>query len=125
MRAGLCRLAVGLGPRPLELEVVTPEPIETVRPASAELHAEAEANKFASAIFRPNPSGRVNVADIRTAYDEWSRERGLEPLPDREIGAALNALFTSVGSERDGSGRQTAILGLGCSDKVLAIVLAA
>ena len=53
--------------------------------------ADAKANKFASAMFRPNPSGRVNVAHIRTAYQQWCRERGLEPLLDREIGAALGS----------------------------------
>jgi hypothetical protein len=106
------------------IEVVTPDPIETP-PASAMRNAEAEANKFASTVFRPNPRGSVRVGDIRTAYHQWCRERGVAPLPDREIGAALNALFSSVGLDREGSGAQTAILGIVWSDKVPAIVLAA
>jgi hypothetical protein len=76
-------------------------------------------------VFRPNPSGSIGVAEIRTAYHLWCVERGLEPLPDREIGAALNALFSSVGLDRQGSGRNAAIVGLGWSGKLPAVILAA
>jgi hypothetical protein len=38
---------------------------------------------------------------------------------------SLNSLFWSAGLERDGSGPQTAIIGLGWSDKVPGLVLAA
>jgi hypothetical protein len=108
------------------VEVVPPEPIEAPPPTKAPARdADAEANKFASAVFRPNPSGRVRVGDIRRAYHQWCRERGIAPLPDREIGASLNALFSSVGLERDGIGSQTAIIGIGWSDKVPAVILAA
>jgi hypothetical protein len=107
------------------VEVETTELIETAQPEKATRDADAEANKFASAVFRPNPSGRISVADIRTAYHQWCRERGLPPLSDREIGASLNALFWKVGLQRDGSGPQTAILGIGWSDKGPGIVLAA
>jgi hypothetical protein len=106
------------------VEVETAEPIEMAQTKTATRDADAEANKFASAVFRPNPSGRIGVAEIRRAYHQWCRERGLPPLSDQEIGASLNALFWSVGLERDGSGPQTAIIGLGWSDKAPGLVLA-
>ena len=54
----------------------------------------------------------MKLAEIRAAYHAWCRKRGLEPLPDLEIGAALSALFSSVGLYRRGKGASAAIVGI-------------
>jgi hypothetical protein len=73
-----------------------------------------EADRYAGTMFRPKRTGRVKIADIRQAYHSWCRERGLDPLPDPEIGPALNALFSSVGLHRRGEGANAVIVGMEC-----------
>jgi hypothetical protein len=68
-----------------------------------------EADHFARTTFRPNRTSRVKLAEIRQAYHEWCRREGIAPLDDRDIGQALNALFSEVGLYRDGN----AIVGIG------------
>lgn len=86
-----------------------PKPVEVPRPEApaakrepGKRSAKLEADQFAKANFRPSPTGRVTLAEIRAAYRKWCAEKGQEPLPDKEIGAALNALFSGVGLVRDG-----------------------
>jgi hypothetical protein len=74
--------------------------------------AAAEADHFARTTLRPNKAGRVKIAEIRTAYHDWCRGRGIAPLPDRDIGEALNELFSSVGLSRRGRGKAAAIVGV-------------
>jgi len=62
-------------------------------------------------MFRPKRAGRVKIADIRQAYRGWCNERGLDPLPDPEIGHALSA-FSSVGLRRHGEGADAVIVGM-------------
>jgi hypothetical protein len=85
----------------------TPAPI-----ASGMRDPADEANRFARTAFRPKETGRIKLADIRGAYHGWCRERGLDPLPDREIGRALNALFAGVNLYRRGDGADAAIVGI-------------
>jgi hypothetical protein len=63
-------------------------------------------------MLRPKRTGRVKITDIRQAYHGWCRERGLDPLPDPEIGRALNVLFSSVGLHRRGEGANAVIVGM-------------
>jgi hypothetical protein len=86
---------------------------------------DAEAERFARVMFRPNPSDRVVVTDIRAAYHDWCRREGVEPLPDRDIGRSLNNLFSSVGLTVDGSGSRAAIVGISWAAQVPAIIQAA
>lgn len=72
----------------------------------------AEADAFARAMFRPAPSGRVGIAEIRQAYHLWCRARGFQPLPSQEIGPALAQLFASVGLFREGKGAKAFIAGI-------------
>jgi hypothetical protein len=74
--------------------------------------AKDEADRFARAALRPKKSGRVKLAEIRVGYHAWCRKRGLEPLPDLEIGPALAGLFSSVGLYRRGKGASAAIVGI-------------
>jgi len=76
----------------------------------------AEADAFARATFQPAPGGRVGIVDILEAYHSWCRARGLGPLPNQEIGAALSKLFGNVGLYRNGSGAAAEIVGLGWGD---------
>ena len=78
----------------------------------SERSAAAEADMFARSVFRPMPGGRISIVEMRAAYDAWARARGLEPLPTREIGAALAELFARVGVYREGNGATAAIVGL-------------
>lgn len=86
----------------------------TVEPTTQAVTRDAarEANRFAAATFVP-ASGRVRLSDIREAYHRWCQNAGLEPLPDREIGAALAQLFQSVGLKRAGAGKHGEIAGIG------------
>src|SRR5262245_33341947 len=74
--------------------------------------ATKEADRYAGSMFRPKRTGRVKITDIRQAYRGWCNERGLDPLPDPEIGSALNALFSSVGLRRHGEGADAVIVGM-------------
>lgn len=71
-----------------------------------------EANRFAGETFRPCDSGRVPLVDVRHAYHDWCRRNALPPLPDDEIGAALSKLFAKVGLVAEGTGRESAIVGI-------------
>lgn len=72
----------------------------------------AEADMFARTTLRPAEQGRVKLIEIPAAYAAWCGERGLVPLPDREIGAALSALFSSVGLYRRGRGAKAVVPGI-------------
>jgi hypothetical protein len=61
-------------------------------------------------MFRPEPDGRVALRDIREAYHSWCANSRSAPLPDKEIAAALNDLFSSVGLLLDGKGANAAIV---------------
>lgn len=96
--------AHGRAPRPIVVDV-TPTPVAARDPTD-------EADRFARATFRPNRTGRVKLADIRQAYYDWCRERGLHPLPDHDIGQALNTLFSGLALYRRGNGANAAIAGI-------------
>ena len=86
------------------------------RPLAAETasrDAMAEANRFAFDTFRPASDHRLKLADVRVAYRVWCASAELEPLADREIGAALSSLFDRVGLYREGSGTEAVIVGIG------------
>lgn len=74
--------------------------------------ANDEADRFARATLRPKKTGRVKLAEVRAGYHAWCRHRGLEPLPDLEIGPPLAALFSSVGLYRRGKGAGAVIVGV-------------
>jgi hypothetical protein len=95
--------------------------VETVRRPTAR----SEADRFAKAMFQPAPQGRVPVRDIRAAYHSWCVSSRSKPLPDKEIGAALNELFSSVGLLLDGKGADAAIVGIDWRNKQLAQILEA
>jgi len=59
--------------------------------------ATREANRFAVSTYRPSHGGRVALADVRRHYREWCKSLGMAPLPDREIGRALHAIFEKAG----------------------------
>ena len=115
------------GQRPQATVLVEAEPRETrkimrqKKIASAEQPAaDKEADCFAKAMFvRPRPDGRVHLRDIREAYHAWCESCRSAPLPDHEIGAALNDLFSSVGLYREGNGKEAAIVGIGWKAKDL------
>lgn len=79
---------------------------------AARRSAAAEADAFAREVFRPQPGGRIAIADIKDAYQAWCRGRGLDPLPNQEFGRELAALFASVGLYRVGVGAAAEIPGL-------------
>ncbi len=85
---------------------------DRVEPPSSTRDAAKEADWFARTMFRPKRTGRVKLADVRHAYHEWCRKHGLDPLPDRDIGHALNVLFASVRLYRRGEGPEAAIVGI-------------
>ena len=91
-------------PSTVEIEATSPPPV--IRDATK------EADRYAGSMFRPKRTGRVKITDIRQAYRGWCIERGLAPLPDPEIGPALNALFSSVGLRRHGEGADAVIVGM-------------
>ncbi len=76
---------------------------------AARRSAAAEADAFAREVFRPQPCGRIAIADIKDAYQAWCRCRGLDPLPNQEFGRELAALFASVGLYRVGVGADAEI----------------
>ena len=71
-------------------------------------------------MFRPEPDGRVALRDIREAYHSWCASTRSTPLPDKEIAAALNELFSSVGLLVEGKGADAAIVGIDWRTKQLA-----
>lgn len=75
--------------------------------------AAKEADDFAKAMFQPAPNGRVLLRDVRAAYHSWCAQEKREPLPDVEIAAALNALFSKCGLYREGNGSKAQIAGIG------------
>lgn len=77
--------------------------------------AATEADWFARSVFRPATDGRIRLGDVKLAYYKWCASRGIEPLPDREIGTALNELFTGVGLYRVGSGADAEVVGVNWS----------
>jgi hypothetical protein len=92
-----------------------PATIEITPAPAIARDATAEADHFARTTFRPAKAGRLRLADIRAAYHAWCVKRGLHPLPDAEIGVALNRLFSSVGLQRRGTGSKAAIVGISWS----------
>ena len=78
--------------------------------------ATAEADQFACASFRPDPEGRVSLADLRRRYPEWCGERGLLPLAESEFAPALGKLFQSVGLCSEGRGVGTVVKGIRWND---------
>ena len=108
--------AHGPATRPTLTDAPTVE-IEAPSAPSAARDAAKEADRYAGTMFRPKRTGRVKIADIRHAYRGWCRERGLDPLPDPEIGPALSALFSSVGLHRHGEGADAVIVGMEWSRK--------
>jgi hypothetical protein len=109
--------AHGLRHRPAVIDI-TPA-LAAAEPAVAEGAPAAsprdpghEADLFARTTFRPAKTGRVKLVEIPTAYRAWCCERGLDPLPDTEIGAALSALFSSVGLYRTGKGAKAVVPGI-------------
>jgi len=83
--------------------------------------AQSEADRFAKAMFRPQPDGRVALRDIREAYHSWCASARSTPFPDKEIAAALNELFSSVGLPLEGKGADAAIVGINWRTKQLAV----
>jgi hypothetical protein len=86
---------------------VTPTPVVEVTPALVAGTAAApaaaaterpardpadEADLFARTTLRPAETGRVKLIEIPAAYAAWCHQRGLDPLPDGEIGTALSAM---------------------------------
>lgn len=103
--------------RPTLKQLPERRPLPSERPT-----AHTEADRFAKAMFRPEPQGRVPVRDIRAAYHSWCETSHSTPLPDKEIGAALNELFSSVGLLLEGKGAEAAIVGIDWKNKQLAPV---
>jgi hypothetical protein len=90
---------------------------DRVEPLSSARDPAKEADWFARMTFRPKRTGRVKLADVRYAYHHWCRRHGLDPLPDSDIGQALNALFASVKLYRRGEGAEAAIVGIDWSQR--------
>ena len=86
-----------------------PEGAATERPARDPAD---EADLFARTTLRPADTGRLKLIEIPAAYAAWCRERGLDPLPEKEIGTALSALFSSVGLYRRGKGARAVVPGI-------------
>jgi hypothetical protein len=103
--------AHGRAQRPLMIDV-TPSAAANTAIAGRERDPADEADSFARTTFRPKSTGRVRLAEIKQAYHGWCHKRGLDPLPDRDIGQALNALFASVALYRRGEGAEAAIVGI-------------
>ena len=104
---------------PVPATEVSRLPMAQVAAASAAVSTEPgarnpndEADLFARTTLRPADRGRVKLGDIPAAYAAWCRERGLAPLPQTEIGAALSALFSSVGLYKRGSGARAVVPGI-------------
>jgi len=85
-------------------------------PALMETHAprdaQQEADLFARSALQPSPSGFVALIDLRDDYIRWCEQRGTEPLPDMQIGGALNDLFFRVGLRLEGQGRDGIVRGI-------------
>jgi hypothetical protein len=100
-------------------EVVTPA-LETGAAAAKEGAATerpardpaGEADLFARTTLRPADAGRLKLIEVPAAYAAWCCDRGLDPLPNKEIGAALSALFFSVGLYRQGKGTKAVVPGI-------------
>lgn len=97
-----------------------PEPAERTEAASDQPQVlpvardpAVEANRFATATLMPSKSGEVRVADLWQSYRAWCQASGIEPLPNREIGGALSALFAKVGLEQRGAGAGASFVGIG------------
>lgn len=91
----------------------TPAPTRVAWAASKpERDAAKEADWFARTTFQPQPSGRVPIVDLHSAYRNWCRDHELNPLPDETIGPALSELFSRVGLYREGEGDDAAIVGI-------------
>jgi len=89
--------------------------IDITLQAESEAHRRdpaAEADWFARTTFRPSKNCRVKIADLRQAYHNWCRRQGLDPLPDRDIGQALNNLFSGLSLYRQGTGAEAVIPGI-------------
>jgi hypothetical protein len=71
-------------------------------PKKARRDAKREADQFARDRFRPSPDGCISLRDIRSSYHEWCASKGISPLSDHEIAAALNGLFSRVGLKING-----------------------
>jgi hypothetical protein len=108
------RRIVDVPPAPAVV-AAAPALVEVTPAPAVARDATTEADHFARTTFRPAKTGRLKLADIRAAYHAWCVKRKLHPLPDAEIGVALNRLFSSVGLQRRGTGAKAAIVGIGWS----------
>jgi hypothetical protein len=93
---------------------ITPAALDIAAPAVTNSTRDPvdEADRFARTVFRPKRAGRVKLGDIKQAYDRWCLGHGLDPLPDRDIGRALNELFASVNLYKRGKGAEATIVGI-------------
>jgi hypothetical protein len=107
------RRAIHVMPAPtMETPAPLPDDPGSVLADTPVRDAKEEADAFARSAFRPSKRGRVVLNDIPAAYHAWCRTRGIEPLSTAEIGAALAALFASVGLYRRGKGERAAVPGI-------------
>lgn len=74
--------------------------------------AQQEADLFARSMLQPSESGFVALVDLRQDYLQWCAQRDLDPLPDMQIGGALNDLFFRVGLRLEGQGRDGIVRGI-------------
>lgn len=111
---------VEIAPITIENEPASDFDVSPIPPKAGPRDPAAEADTFARATFKPSPGARVRLVDLRAAYRSWCCDAGIEPLPDREIGAALSELFGRVGLYRDGAGADAAIAGIDWRRRVIA-----
>lgn len=80
-----------------QLGVETPPPVEILPlPALPPPDALDHAAKFGREMLAP-AKGKLPVILLHGAYHDWCRNRGIDPLPAREIGTALDQLFQRAG----------------------------
>ncbi|MGD9806453.1 MAG: hypothetical protein AB7E81_24125 [Hyphomicrobiaceae bacterium] len=88
------------------------EAITTIVEAHPARDALQEADLFARSALQPSAGGFVALVDLREDYLRWCGQRGIEPLPDTQIGGALNDLFFRVGLRLEGQGREGIVRGI-------------
>ena len=103
----------GHSQQPKQPAKVIPRSVTPAAPPVAERDpAMGVAARFARVTFKPDEEGRIPLQEIRAAYHAWCASEQCAPLPDHEIGRALNSLFSRVGLYREGHGSDAVIVGI-------------
>jgi len=117
---GASLLAFGAhGKRQTVPEVIEATAIEAVPDhAAPPINLKEHAAKFGISCLVPATGQQTQLQSIFEAYVQWCRSMSIEPLPSRDIGTELSALFGKAGIEIDSFENQHVALNIAIRPKV-------